>query len=86
MASATRAALIGNHLPTIKPRALLGFTGFWSRLNYATRQDHMIGRNIDAVGKIAAVRKSCDAEPSTLLVDSTLAAYIEMAKDDAEKH
>ncbi len=59
--------------------------GFWSGLNYATNQDHMIGQNIDALGKIDAVKKACDAEPATLLVDLTFATYVEIAKADAEK-
>jgi hypothetical protein len=45
----------------------------------------MIGQNIDALGKIDAVKKACDAEPATLLVDSTFATYVEIAKADAEK-
>ena len=32
--------------------------GFWSGLNYATNQDHMIGQNIDALGKIDAGEES----------------------------
>jgi hypothetical protein len=59
--------------------------GFWTAANHANEQNHKVGRYTDTAGKIAEVKKTCDARPSMLLVDAVAETYSEMATRDAKK-
>jgi hypothetical protein len=52
--------------------------GFWSALNLAI-EGHRVGEGIDGLEIVAAVKKTCDARPSTTLYQATTATFEEMA-------
>ena len=52
--------------------------GFWSALNLAV-DGHRVGAGIDGLEIVAAVKKVCDARPSTTLYQAAAATFEEMA-------
>jgi hypothetical protein len=52
--------------------------GFWSALNLAI-DGHSVGAGIDGPEIIAAVKKACDARPSTTLYQAAATTFEEMA-------
>ena len=52
--------------------------GFWSALNLAI-DGHHVGAGVDGVDIVAAVKKVCDARPSTALYQAATATFEEMA-------
>ena len=52
--------------------------GFWSALNLAI-EGHRVGAGIDGLDIVAAVKKVCDARPSTTLYQAAAATFEEMA-------
>jgi hypothetical protein len=52
--------------------------GFWSALNLAI-EGHRVGEGIDGLEIVAAVKKTCDARPSTTLYQAATATFEEMA-------
>jgi hypothetical protein len=52
--------------------------GFWSALNLAI-DGHRVGAGIDGMEIVAAVKKVCDARPSTTLYQAAAATFEEMA-------
>lgn len=52
--------------------------GFWSALNLAI-EGHRVGEGIDGLDIVAAVKKTCDARPSTTLYQAAAATFEEMA-------
>jgi hypothetical protein len=52
--------------------------GFWSALNLAI-EGHRVGAGIDGLEIVAAVKKTCDARPSTTLYQAAAATFEEMA-------
>ena len=52
--------------------------GFWSALNLAI-DGHRVGEGIDGLDIVAAVKKVCDARPSTMLYQAAAATFEEMA-------
>ena len=52
--------------------------GFWSALNLAI-DGHRVGEGIDGLEIVAAVKKTCDARPSTTLYQAAAATFEEMA-------
>ena len=52
--------------------------GFWSALNLAI-EGHSVGAGIDGLDIVAAVKKVCDARPSTTLYQAAVATFEEMA-------
>ena len=71
--------------PSRRSEGAVWIYGFWTAYNHANEQNRMVGRHTDALGKVAEVKKTCDARPSMLLVDATAHTYWEMAKRDAAK-
>ena len=52
--------------------------GFWSALNLAI-EGHRVGAGIDGTDIVAAVKKTCDARPSTTLYQAAVATFEDMA-------
>jgi hypothetical protein len=52
--------------------------GFWSALNLAI-EGHRVGAGVDGLDIVAAVKKVCDARPSTTLYQAAAATFEEMA-------
>jgi hypothetical protein len=52
--------------------------GFWSALNLAI-DGHSVGEGSDGLQIVAAVKKTCDARPSTTLYQAAVATFEEMA-------
>ena len=52
--------------------------GFWSALNLAI-DGHNVGEGVDGLDIVAAVKKTCDARPSTTLYQAATATFEEMA-------
>ena len=51
--------------------------GMWTGLNVLNRHDHhLVGAKTDGMGIIGEVKKVCTDEPSKLLVDAVLVAYL----------
>ena len=51
--------------------------GFWSALNLAI-DGHSVGEGSDGLQIVAAVKKTCDARPSTMLYQAATATFEEM--------
>jgi hypothetical protein len=52
--------------------------GFWSALNLAI-EGHRVGEGIDGREIVAAVKKTCDARPSTTLYQAAAATFEQMS-------
>jgi len=52
--------------------------GFWSALNLAI-DGHRVGAGSDGLDIVAAVKKTCDARPSTTLYQAAAATFEQMA-------
>jgi len=52
--------------------------GFWSALNLAI-EGHRVGAGVDGLDIVAAVKKACDAHPSTALYQAVASTFEEMA-------
>ena len=52
--------------------------GFWSALNLAI-EGHRVGEGVDGREIVAAVKKTCDARPSTTLYQAAAATFEEMS-------